>query len=100
MAEKVSPPSAPADGEKDDRRSKSRTKDPQLIKTSVRVLRGKAQLFPSDISVILQALMDISDSLIELRARLEALESTAAEAAESAGPAAGTASPAEVATDA
>jgi hypothetical protein len=49
-------------------------KDPQLIKSSLRVLNGKAQLFPNDITVIRQALIDISDNLIDLNAKLTELE--------------------------
>jgi hypothetical protein len=49
-------------------------KDPQLIKSSLRVLNGKAQLYPNDITVIHQALIDISDNLIDLNARLTELE--------------------------
>jgi hypothetical protein len=45
-------------------------KDPQLIKASLRVLNGKAQLYPNDITVIHQALIDISDNLIDLMAKL------------------------------
>jgi hypothetical protein len=56
-------------------------KDPHLIETSLRGLHGKAQLFPSDIGTIQQALMDISDNLHEMRKRLEALEATASNAA-------------------
>jgi hypothetical protein len=52
-------------------------KDPQLIKSSLRTLHGKSQLFPSDISTIQQALMDLTDNLIELRATLEGLGATA-----------------------
>ena len=49
-------------------------KDPQLIKSSLRVLNGKAQLYPNDITVIHQALIDISDNLIDLNAKLTELE--------------------------
>jgi hypothetical protein len=49
-------------------------KDPQLIKSSLRVLTGKAQLYPNDITVIHQALIDISDNLIDLNAKLTELE--------------------------
>jgi chromosome segregation ATPase len=81
------------DDEIEDRRSSPRaaSKDPQLIKTSLRGLQAKAQLFPADISTIQQALMDISDNLTEMRKRLEALEATASDAG-SARHAAGTAS--------
>jgi hypothetical protein len=49
-------------------------KDPQSIKSSLRVLNGKAQLYPNDINVIHQALVDISDNLIDLNAKLTELE--------------------------
>ena len=49
-------------------------KEPQLIKGSLRVLNGKAQLYPNDITVIHQALIDISDNLIDLNAKLTELE--------------------------
>ena len=49
-------------------------KDPQLIKSSLRVLNDKAQLYPNDITVIHQALIDISDNLIDLNAKLTELE--------------------------
>jgi hypothetical protein len=89
------------DGGNEDRRSSPRatSKDPQLIKSGLRGLHGKAQLFPADISTIQQALMDISDNLTEMRKRLEVLEETASDAG-SARHAAGTASPAEGAIDA
>lgn len=56
-------------------------KDPQLIKSSLRTLNGKTQLFPSDISTIQQALVDLADNFIELRASLEELGATAEGAA-------------------
>jgi hypothetical protein len=49
-------------------------KEPQLIKGSLRVLNGKAQLYPNDITVIHQALIDVSDNLIDLNAKLTELE--------------------------
>jgi hypothetical protein len=49
-------------------------KDPQIIKSCLRVLNGKAQLYPNDIAVIHQALFDITDNLIDLNARLTVLE--------------------------
>ena len=49
-------------------------KDPQMIKGSLRVLNGKAQLYPNDITVIHQALVDVLDNLIDLNARLTELE--------------------------
>ena len=49
-------------------------KEPQLIKGSLRVLNGKAQLYPNDITVIHQALIDLSDNLIELTSKLAELE--------------------------
>jgi hypothetical protein len=69
-----------------------------MIKSSLRGLRGKSQLFPADVSAILQALIDVSDNLSEMRGRLDALEATAADAG-SARPDDGTASPAEAATE-
>jgi hypothetical protein len=84
------------DDEIEDRRSNPRAtaKDPHLIRSSLRTLQGKAQLFPADISTIQQALIDITENLTEMRRRLEALEATASDAG-SARHAAGTASPAE-----
>ena len=55
-------------------------KDPLLIRTSLRILHGKAQLFPSDINTIQQALIDLSENLSEMQARLEALEAMVASA--------------------
>jgi hypothetical protein len=75
------------------------SKDPHLIKSGLRALQGKAQLFPSDISTIQQALVDLSDNLIALLERVEALESTVA-GAETGKHAAGRISPAEPADDA
>jgi hypothetical protein len=100
MAERESSSDAP-EGEEKDRRSESRAtpKHPLLIKTSLRSLHGKAQLFPSDISTIQQALMDLADNMSELRGRLDALEAMASNAG-SARHAAATPSPAEVATEA
>jgi hypothetical protein len=49
-------------------------KDPQIIKSSLRVLNGKAQLYPNDITVIHQALVDILDNLIDLNAKMTELE--------------------------
>jgi prefoldin subunit 5 len=74
------------------------SKDPQLIKSSLRPLHGKAQLFPADISTIQQALMDLADNVGEIRKRLENLEATASHG--SARHAAGTASPDEAANGA
>jgi hypothetical protein len=85
------------DGGNEDRRSSPRptSKDPQLIKNSLRGLHGKSQLFPADISTMQQALMDISDNLSEILKRLENLEATASDggsgrhAVGTAGPTAG-----------
>jgi hypothetical protein len=65
-----------------DRRSNPRLtpKRPQLIKSGLRTLHGKAQLFPADINAIQQALMDIAENLSDLGERLDALEATVAEA--------------------
>jgi hypothetical protein len=49
-------------------------KDPQIIKSSLRVLNGKAQLYPNDITVIHQAVVDILDNLIDLNAKMTELE--------------------------
>jgi hypothetical protein len=38
------------------------------------VLNGKSQLYPNDITVIHQALIDVSDNLIDLNAKLTELE--------------------------
>jgi uncharacterized protein YlxW (UPF0749 family) len=84
----------------EDRRSNPRatSKDPHLIRSSLRTLQGKAQLFPADISTIQQELIDITEILTEMQRRLATLEATASDAG-TARHAVGIPAPAEVETD-
>jgi hypothetical protein len=69
-----------------------------MIKASLRPLEGRAQLFPNDVTTLVQALMDVSDNLMEVQVRLAELESADVDTG-SARHAAGRSSSAEAATD-